>query len=100
MKIPQKTFDELESALLALEADYAAASTPGREAIRRDVILARRKAVWASKRAKDESSRTRKHEMAEWMLVWLESPGVFPAWVALRRKAATFPDTAILKKCV
>ena len=26
-----------------------------------------------------------KEEMVQWLLVWLENPGVFPAWVKLRR---------------
>ena len=25
--------------------------------------------------------------MAQWMLVWLENPEVFPAWVEARKKA-------------
>jgi hypothetical protein len=28
-----------------------------------------------------------KTEMAQWMLVWLENPEVFPAWVDARKRA-------------
>jgi len=28
-----------------------------------------------------------KKEMAQWMLVWLENPEVFPAWVDARKRA-------------
>jgi hypothetical protein len=35
--------------------------------------------------------RTQKEEMAQWMLVWLENPEVFPAWVDARKKAAPDP---------
>ena len=31
--------------------------------------------------------RTQKEEMAQWMLVWLENPEVFPAWVEARKKS-------------
>jgi hypothetical protein len=27
-----------------------------------------------------------KEEMIQWMLVWLDNPGVFPAWVKLRKQ--------------
>jgi hypothetical protein len=44
------------------------------------VIAARDRARFQSK------SRPDKAEMAEWMLVWLENPEVFPAWVDARKK--------------
>ena len=38
--------------------------------------------------------RAHKEEMAQWMLVWLENPEVFPAWVAARKRAtADAPPT-------
>jgi hypothetical protein len=27
-----------------------------------------------------------KAEMVEWMLVWLDDPAIFPAWIQLRRQ--------------
>ena len=32
-----------------------------------------------------------KGEMAQWMLVWLENPEVFPAWVDARKRAISHP---------
>jgi hypothetical protein len=29
--------------------------------------------------------------MAQWMLVWLETPDVFPAWVEARKRALGTP---------
>jgi hypothetical protein len=29
--------------------------------------------------------KAQKEEMIQWMLVWLENPGIFPAWVKLRK---------------
>ena len=31
--------------------------------------------------------RSQKEEMAQWVLVWLENPELFPAWVDARKKA-------------
>lgn len=31
-----------------------------------------------------------KAEIAEWFKIWLESPQIFPAWLALRKKSADF----------
>ena len=33
----------------------------------------------------DAEKRKQKEEMVEWMLVWLENPGIFGAWVAQRK---------------
>ena len=35
----------------------------------------------------DREKRKQKEDMVEWMLVWLENPEVFPAWVEARKKA-------------
>ena len=32
------------------------------------------------------AKQAEKKEMVEWMLVWLENPEVFPAWVDARKK--------------
>jgi hypothetical protein len=44
----------------------------------------------------DAEKRRQKAEMTEWMLVWLENPGIFAAWVTqrkvtLRKKSLTYP---------
>jgi hypothetical protein len=36
-------------------------------------------------RKTNEEKRALKEEMILWMLTWLENPGVFPIWVALRK---------------
>ena len=38
--------------------------------------------------------RTQKEEMVQWMLVWLETPEVFPAWVDARKKTIEPPINA------
>jgi hypothetical protein len=30
--------------------------------------------------------KAQKEEMVQWMLVWLENPGVFPAWADARKR--------------
>jgi len=47
---------------------------------RRQVIAAKDRAKFLVKR------NPAKEEMAQWMLVWLENPEVFPAWVEARKK--------------
>jgi hypothetical protein len=83
----QDSFEELERTLLALERDYAVGDRARQRRCRDIVITAKDHARMASRRAKSEETRVRKAEMVEWMLVWLENPGVFPAWVELRKRA-------------
>ena len=90
--VRQHAFDELEASLRALERVYRDAAAAGDRALsgycRRLVIEARSRAnaVAAGSRASQEL-RVRKREMAAWMLVWLEDPAVFPAWVDVRKRA-------------
>jgi uncharacterized protein (DUF305 family) len=35
-----------------------------------------------------KAQKEEKEEMAQWMLVWLENPEVFPAWVEARQRVA------------
>ena len=83
--VRQDTFEDLERTLLALEREYAAADEPRRTACRREVIAAKDRARWALRRLPDgDPRRESKEEMSLWMLTWLENPGVFTAWLALR----------------
>jgi hypothetical protein len=88
---------ELERTLLALEKEYSKARAADErercQACRDLVIEARRRAVWAARRSADADQRELKEEMARWMLVWLEDPPAFPAWMALRKRAAEEPDS-------
>jgi len=89
--VRQHTFEELEQSLRELGAAYAAALAAGdRERARycrRQVIAAKDRAKFlaASSRQPDDK-RAQKRQMADWMLVWLEYPGLFPAWVEARKK--------------
>ncbi len=89
--ILQHGFEELEESLRAMGLIYAEAVTAGaRERARycrRQVIAAKSRAKFlaAGSRASPEK-RTQKEEMVQWMLVWLEDPGVFPAWVEARKR--------------
>jgi len=89
--VRQHSFEELEQSLRELSTVYAAALETGD---RQRARYCRRQAIAAKDRARflaassrqPETKRAQKREMAEWMLVWLESPGVFPAWVEARKK--------------
>ncbi len=88
----QHTFDELEESLLEMHRVYTAAVQAGDKDraryCRRQVIAAKDRARFlaASPRTTPEKQQE-KTEMAAWMLVWLENPEVFPAWIEARKKA-------------
>jgi hypothetical protein len=90
--VRQHTFDELEQSLLDIGAAYEAAVAAGdrdrARYCRRQVIGARERARFlAHNRRTPAGKQADKEEMAEWLLVWLETPAVFPAWVAARKRA-------------
>ena len=94
--VRQSSFEELEASLLEMEKAYSKAvanSDRGRAtACRRIVIQAKDRARLVSRNPKvDSEKRLRKAEMVEWMLVWLENPGIFESWVGLRKKSLTCP---------
>ncbi len=94
--VRQGSFEELEASLLELENEYAIAVTHGdrtrANACRRAVIQAKDRARLISRSEKvDAEKRRQKAEMTEWMLVWLENPGIFESWVTLRKKSLTYP---------
>lgn len=79
--VRQHTFEELEESLLEFSAVYAARADL-RRLCRDQVIAAKDRAKWLSVRETvDEETRVRKAAMAEWMLVWLGDPAIFPAWI-------------------
>jgi hypothetical protein len=86
--VRQDSLETLERSLLDIGEEYARARVAGDRArerlCRRLVIEAKDHAKWSFRRGRAE-----KEEMVLWMLTWLENPGVFPAWVELRRKALT-----------
>ena len=57
---------------------------------RRVVIQAKDRARLVSRNEKvDPEKRKVKAEMVDWMLVWLENPGIFEAWARLRKQIAS-----------
>ena len=88
--VRQKTFAELERSLLEMEEVYTRASDAGdgtrAQLCRNAVIQAKDHARLAARGAKTSpEKKAQKEEMIQWMLVWLENPGIFPAWVKLRK---------------
>jgi hypothetical protein len=89
--IRQHTFEELEQSLRAMLQVYSDSLAAGRRDraryCRRQVIAAKDRAKWMAVAPRiAPERRTQKEEMAQWMLVWLENPEVFPAWVDARKK--------------
>jgi hypothetical protein len=89
--VRQKTFDELECSLFEMWTVYQAAKETGDRARARQcrnmVIQAKDHARMAARSCKASPERKlEKQEMVQWMLVWLDDPGVFPAWVKLRKQ--------------
>ena len=89
--VRQKTFEELEESLVELERAYTRAVEAGdreRAQYSRNVVIQAKDHARLSARNSKASpeKRAQKEEMVEWMLVWLENPGIFPAWVKLRKK--------------
>ena len=91
--IRQHTWEELEQSLSEMQQVYAEAVTGGdrdrARYCRRQVIAAKDRARFLARGTKlAPEKRETKEEMAQWMLVWLENPDVFPAWVKARKRVA------------
>jgi hypothetical protein len=89
--VRQHTFEELEQSLRELEQAYAEAMLSGdrdrARYCRRQVIAAKDRARFlAGNPGTAPDQQTQKQEMVQWMLVWLDDPPVFPAWVAARKR--------------
>ncbi|MBM3747179.1 MAG: hypothetical protein FJW34_15435 [Acidobacteria bacterium] len=90
--VRQDSFEDLERTLLALEGERTAALRAGNparaQACRRAVIEAKDHARLVLRSPKTEPAKAAwKQEMLLWILVWLENPGVFGAWLGLRKQA-------------
>jgi hypothetical protein len=88
--IRQHTLEELEQSLAEMLGVYADAMTAGERGraryCRRQVIGAKDRARFIANDGRTPSDKKAvKEEMVEWMLVWLDNPEVFPAWVAARK---------------
>ena len=91
--IRQHTFEELEQSLREILAAYQDAMERGdRERARycrRQVIGAKDRARFFARNPKiSMEKKAEKEEMAAWMLIWLETPEVFPVWVEARKKVS------------
>jgi hypothetical protein len=86
--IRQHTLEELEESLGEMLLVYSAAVSAGDRAraryCRKQVIGAKDQARFMATGEK----KALKEEMVAWLLVWLENPVVFPAWVAARKRAS------------
>ncbi len=96
--IHQKTFEELERTLREMLEVYQAAMLAGDRQraryCRRQVIAAKDRARFVAQNPKTSAEkRSQKDEMAQWMLVWLENPEVFPAWVEARKRYCSSMDS-------
>lgn len=92
--VRQSSFEELEVSLVELERVYSRAVAEGDRAgarsIRRMVIRSKDRAKLAAQNPKlGPEKREKRREMAEWMLTWLENPGIFPVWVEVKKRART-----------
>ncbi len=97
--VRQHTFEELEDSLVEMGRAYADAMAAGDRALARDcrrqVIAAKSRArITAAAKGASVETQERKREMAQWMLVWLENPGVFPAWTAIRKRTMAADPSA------
>jgi hypothetical protein len=89
--VRQETPEELERTLLAIDEEYTAAVAAGdRErarTIRRLVIEAKDHAKLALRNPRTApGKKAEKEEAVLWLLTWLENPGVFRAWLGLRKQ--------------
>jgi hypothetical protein len=82
----QHTFEDLEKSLREFSAIYESRSDL-RQFSRQQVIAAKDRAkLLAARNTLDAEIRARKAAMAEWMLIWLGDPALFPDWLsALKR---------------
>jgi hypothetical protein len=89
--IRQHTWQEFEQSLREMQQVYADAIAAGdRERARycrRQMIAAKDRARFLARNPRTAvEKREQKEEMAQWMLVWLENPEVFPAWAEARKR--------------
>jgi hypothetical protein len=89
--VRQDSAAALERTLLELELQYRDAfesgDGPRARACRNAVITAKEHARFALRSSRlTPEERAAKEEVLLWMLTWLENPGIFPEWLALRKK--------------
>jgi hypothetical protein len=86
----QKSFADVERTLSALQREYELGGPERRRRIRAEVISAKDHTRWAlQKTGLGADAKAVKEEMLLWILTWLENPGLFSAWLAIRKRLAT-----------
>ena len=106
--IRQHTFEELDHSLREMQQVYVDAIAAGDRQraryCRRQVIGAKDRARHVAHSAKTSpEKKAEKEEMVQWMLVWLENPGIFAAWADARKRrgaelsAKIWPDQSDLE---
>ena len=88
--VRQHTLEELEQSLAEMLQVYSEALASGdrdrARYCRKQVIAAKDRARYMANDGRTQpEKKALKEEMAEWMLVWLDNPEVFPPWVAARK---------------
>jgi len=96
--IHQESLEELDRSLREMLEVYAEAMRAGERQraryCRRQVISAKDHARFAARSPKaSPEKKALKEEMVQWMLVWLENPEVFPAWVEIRKRYCSSTDS-------
>jgi hypothetical protein len=91
--VRQHTLEELEESLGQMLQVYTDATAAGDRAraryCRKQVIGAKDRARFLAHDGRTPpEKKALKEEMAAWMLVWLENPEVFPAWVQARKRVS------------
>jgi hypothetical protein len=92
------TLDGLEEAVAAIKAFDLVRGKLEAEARVKDLIrlrhevqsLRRDRLLVARSKAVSERARLEAGEIADWLSVWLNSPGLFDDWLDLRRRSADF----------
>jgi hypothetical protein len=96
--IRQKSFADLEHDLREMLEIYTVAMRAGDRQraryCRRQAIAAKDRARFVARNPKiSPEKKAQKDEMAQWLLVWLENPEVFPAWVEIRKRYCSSTDS-------
>ena len=77
---------QAKSSLLDMAREYENAPSIQRATdVRRAVLRTKNHLKLALSRTVSPGKRAAKQEIYQWLLVWLENPGIFESWVALRR---------------
>lgn len=86
-KVRIGNLEEARQSLLAMAREYAMASDPRRASdVRRAVMRTKNHLKFALARGIGPEGRAVKEEIFEWLLVWLENPGIFEPWMAVRER--------------